>query len=135
MNTINITGTHKYLVIEDNPARIRWFKERLPIATTVYAGNPTEALIAASQADDVEVVFLDHDAVNIFWKPEDKEESRSTFIEAAKELSARGFKGAVVIHSLNHPGALRMQSMLRHEADVYIWKFGTFEIKNSETTV
>lgn len=130
MNTIKITGQRKYLVIEDNGSRINWFKSKLPIERTTYAWTP-EAAVTAVSIDplDYDVVFLDHDAVNIFWQPEDKDEAKSTFIYAARKLAVRGFAGTVVIHSFNVPGARRMDSLLRHSAETYIWKFGTFDIE------
>lgn len=130
MNTIKLTGQGKYLVIEDSARRISWFRSKLPIANTVYATTPEAAVEAVSVAVlDYDVVFLDHDAVNIFWNEEDKDEAKSTFIYAARKLAMRGFSGTVIIHSFNEPGARRMDSLLWHTADTHIWKFGMFDIE------
>lgn len=127
---VKLTGLGNYLVIEDAASRIRWFREKLPVSKTIYATTPEAAVEAASAvATDYDVVFLDHDAVSIFWTPEDKDEAKSTFINAARTLAARKFAGTVIIHSFNVPGARRMESLLRHTADVHIMKFGTFEIE------
>lgn len=125
---VQISKHAKVLVIEDNGRRNAWFREHLPVENTTYATNPQDAVIAVNHAE-YNVIFLDHDAINIMWTEEDKNPSVSTFIDAVRQLQHLEFAGSVLIHSFNAPGAERFKHMLGRHAQVHIAKFGTFSIE------
>lgn len=129
MNLIKIPSDKRVLVVEDNNQRNIWFREHLNARTTICATKEA-ALEELKNGAPFDIVFLDHDAVPVFWSLEDAEVK--TFYDVAKRLTELNFDGNVVIHSFNEAGAKRMMSLLRHTAADVVWmKFGTFGIINA----
>lgn len=114
----------KVLVVEDSAERVSWFRSKLPGAS--IATTKEQALEFLKNGAPFNLVFLDHDAVPIFWTEKDADEK--TFYDVAKRLTELKFSGTVIIHSFNAAGIKRMESLLRHTADVRVMKFGTFTI-------
>jgi hypothetical protein len=107
-------------LIEDSGARIEWFRERI-IERLDAAWTPEMALERAGHCLEYDLIFLDHDAK---WN-----DARITFYDAALRMAQLGFSGTVVIHSLNVPGAKRMEYALGRNAKVVRMPYGTFEIE------
>ncbi len=110
----------RVLLIEDASTRIAWFRERITELMDV-AWTPETALERAQHCLQYDLIFLDHDAK---WN-----DSRVTFYEAAQLMAQLEFPGTVVIHSLNVPGAKRMEYALGRNAKVVRMPYGTFEIE------
>ncbi len=117
---ITIPAGSRVLLIEDSGARIEWFRERITERLDV-AWTPEMALERAGHCLEYDLIFLDHDAK---WN-----DPRVTFYEAALRMEQLEYPGTVVIHSLNTPGAKRMEYALGRNAKVVLLRYGTFEIE------
>ena len=70
MNLITIPSNSRVLVVEDSRSRINWFREHLNARTTICE-TKEDALEVLKNDAPFDIVFLDHDAVPIFWTKED----------------------------------------------------------------
>ena len=129
MANVPITLNPKFsvLVVEDNPERIAYFREKLKGYDLTVATTPAEG-VKAVESRRFDVVFLDHDAVPVFVKPDDPNHDTMTFFPVAKALAAQKYNGNVIIHSFNPVGAIRMQILLGRTAFVKRIPFGQFTL-------
>lgn len=98
----------KVFVLEDDPVRILWFRERffnhdLTVATSVKEG--VEAF-----KGPYDLVCLDHDLGGRQMVDSDEEETGATFVRRMLDKLVRC--DAVFVHSYNAFGAKRMGEML-----------------------
>jgi len=122
---ITIPDTSRVLLIEDSGFRIEWFRAHIPERLDV-AWTPEMAVERAGHCHEYDLIFLDHDAK---W-----DDAQVTFYEAALRMEQLGYSGTVIIHSLNVPGAKRMQYALSRNANVQLLRYGTFEIEVKHVT-
>jgi CheY-like chemotaxis protein len=111
--TFTIRCHDRVLVVEDNPERILWFREKLPRATLVR--HPLLA-IDALRARPFDVVMLDADLPC---------PQNLTGVDVAKCLVRSRFRGRVLIHSYNQRAVREMKRLLK---DAMAYEFGDFEI-------
>lgn len=101
-----------YLVLEDDPERIRIFRQHydVPGNLVVVCRTVTEA-IQALRTVSFEVVSLDHDLDGRVYVPS---EEPNTGYQLAKIIAASGLEfNQVLVHSFNQKGALKMLEVLR----------------------
>jgi CheY-like chemotaxis protein len=115
MKTFTIRCHDRVLVVEDNPERIVWFREKLLRATLVR--HPLLA-IDALRARPFDVVFIDADLPC---------PQNFTGVDVAKFLVRSRFRGRVLLHSYNQRAVREMKRIVR---DAVAWEFGDFEILN-----
>ena len=124
--TIFISPEKRVLVIEDNAFRIAWFREHLNVASTTYCTTKESGLAVLKNGAPFDAVFLDYDSGPLMWQEGQPDDD--TFYDVAKRLVALNFPGAIVIHSMNPVGAERLWKLFGNKKDVWVFKFGTFEI-------
>ena len=118
--TIRVPRDAAVFILEDSGMRLQWFFERLSNAR--YSSNVEDALPLLVSLDNNAFIFLDHD---LHWRDAAGHKPGSG-LRVAHFLVRIGFKGRVMIHSVNEQGAAEMKRCLPH-AELY--PFGTFEIE------
>jgi hypothetical protein len=123
---LRIPEAARVLVLDDDPKRLDWF--RVSVGDT-KGHAPTccttvDELIGELESGEFDVVFLDHD---LCWQDAAySEREHGNGKEAARYLAWMGFKGMVVIHSVNEDGAKAMNTYL---PQARVAPFGTFELE------
>ena len=107
--------------MDDTDDRLRWFKQRMPYATTVKTADEA---IKALNTRRFRVLFLDHD---LHWMHADNSIVKGTGKEVALYLKKAGFEGIVVIHSRHVEAAAVMAKIL---PTAKVAPYGDFEISS-----
>ena len=130
MATINIPNGKKVLVVEDNHFRNQWFRDHIPGVTIAETVDEALEALNSPSTPMYDLVFLDHDAANVFVDRSDHRYNDLTFWRVAEELAQTNFPGIVIIHSHNPVGAARMAKLLRtrQSGTVFIQRFGSINI-------
>jgi len=118
--TIRVPRHAAVFILEDSGKRLQWFFERLTNA--MYSSNVEDALPLLASLHNNAFIFLDHD---LHWRDAAGHKPGSG-LRVAHFLAKSGFKGRVVIHSVNEQGAAEMKHCLPHAE---LRPFGTFEIE------
>ena len=103
----------RVLVLDDDPKRLEWFRDSAHKATghTPKCCTTVDDLVQELEENEFDVVFLDHD---LCWQDAAySERKHGNGKEAARYLAWMGFKGMVIIHSVNEDGAKAMKTYLR----------------------
>src|SRR2546430_13310213 len=106
--TIRVPRDATVFILEDSGERLQWFFERLTNAR--YSSNVEDALPLLASLGKNAFVFLDHD---LHWRDVAGHKPGSG-LRVAHFLAKSGFKGRVVIHLVNEPGAPVMKPCLPH---------------------
>jgi hypothetical protein len=125
---VRIPEAARVLVLDDDPKRLEWFRGSVGAATghTPTCCTTVDGLIHELESGEFDVVFLDHD---LCWLDAAySERKHGNGKEAARYLAWMGFKGMVVIHSVNEDGAQAMKSYL---PQARVAPFGTFELETA----
>jgi CheY-like chemotaxis protein len=118
---IPISKAWQVFVLDDSPARLRWFANRLPSALLCRARDDALQVLAANRFD---VVFLDHDLR--FMDPAYAGRLHGDGLEVARFLARTQFSGKVVIHSVSEPGTQALKKLL---PNAVVHPFGSFNIR------
>ncbi len=105
----------KVFILEDDPTRIRLFREAginhdLTITTTYE-----EAVSKFTDATDYDTIFLDHDLGGKQFVPSDGEEKTGYHFAKWLNENVKESKAIVTIHSYNPVGAEQMYKALRDD--------------------
>jgi len=123
---VKVPEAARVLVLDDDPKRLEWFRESVREATghVPTCCTTVEELIRELESDEFDAVFLDHD---LCWQDAAySERKHGNGKEAARYLAWMGFKGMVIIHSVNEDGAKAMKNCL---PQARVAPFGTFELE------
>ncbi len=123
---VKVPEAARVLVLDDDPKRLEWFRESVHEATRHAATCCTtvDDLVQELEENEFDVVFLDHD---LCWQDAAySERKHGNGKEAARYLAWLGFKGMVIIHSVNEDGA---KAMKVYFPQARIAPFGTFELE------
>jgi CheY-like chemotaxis protein len=116
----------RVLVLDDDPKRLDWFRGSVGEATghAPTCCTTVDEMIRDLEGDEFDLVFLDHD---LCWQDAAySERKHGNGKEAARYLAWMGFKGMVIIHSVNEDGAEAMKTYL---PQARVAPFGTFELE------
>ena len=104
----------RILVVEDDPARCEWFRRRLAGAALDVTCDVREAVGWLSERD-YSAVLLDHDLAEEHYFSNERDDERTGYAVALwlAQNPDRQREAAVIVHSLNYPGAARMVETLR----------------------
>jgi CheY-like chemotaxis protein len=125
---VKLPKAARVLVLDDDPKRLQWFRESVRDATgdAPKCCTTVDELIDELEGGEFDVVFLDHD---LCWLDAAySERKHGNGKEAARYLAWMGFKGMIVIHSVNEDGAKAMNSYL---PQARVAPFGTFELEST----
>lgn len=131
LHVVTLSSRAKVLLLEDDPDRLRWFRQRLP-AGLFHTSSADEAIQKIATSEPFDVMFLDHDlsiADQSYRLRENHEfNSGSKFAQSFVE---HGFvANSIVIHSWNPGGAVNMAHIFeQYGAKAAYLPFGTFEIR------
>jgi CheY-like chemotaxis protein len=102
------------LLVENDPVRIKWFKNQLRPLCTLTVCETAKQGMCAVEKDKFDMIFLDHDLDHrIFVTSEDP----TTGYQVAKKIPETvNSKTPVIIHSFNPEGAENMRALLKEQA-------------------
>jgi hypothetical protein len=123
---VKIAQTDRVLVLDDDFKRLEWFQGSVRDSTghAPTCCTTVDALIQELEEHKFDVVFLDHD---LCWQDAAySERKHGNGKEAARYLAWMGFRGTVIIHSVNEDGAKAMKANL---PEATVAPFGTFELE------
>jgi hypothetical protein len=123
---VKVPESTRVLVLDDDPKRLDWFRGSVGEATghAPMCCTTVDEMIRELEGDDFNVVFLDHD---LCWQDAAySERKHGNGKEAARYLAWMGFRGMVIIHSVNEDGAKAMKTYL---PQARVAPFGTFELE------
>jgi CheY-like chemotaxis protein len=122
----------KILIIEDDPARIFWFREKLrSICEPVILETADEGARAVRQ-EQFDIIFLDHDlGGEVFVASEEKNTGYQVALAIPDSINGQTH---VIIHSWNPIGAHRIKEVL---PAAHRMAFGNFDIitKNNKIEI
>jgi len=125
---VTIDPTKSVLIVEDNVARVHWFRDKLEGMDVTVATNVDEALRVLGLDFKYDIIFLDHDAVPVYMNQYDESYHKDSFWLVAMRLAEMKFSGDVLIHSWNVLGSRRMEHVLGRTARVVRIPFGQFDL-------
>lgn len=122
--TVHIPRDKRVLLLEDDPRRVEWFRQRI---CQLDHADSVEGAIALLSNNRYDFVFLDHDLGTLHYAGEAASlDDKAPGQAVAKHLASLGWIGDnVVIHSWNPDGAKMMKNLLRN---AYAIPFGNFEV-------
>jgi CheY-like chemotaxis protein len=118
---IPISKAWQVFVLDDSPARLRWFADRLPGAVLCRTCDDALQILVANRFD---AVFLDHDLR--FMDAAYPGRLHGDGLEVARFLVRTQFSSKVFIHSVSEPGSQAMKKLL---PDAVLQPFGSFNIR------
>jgi CheY-like chemotaxis protein len=121
----------KFLIVEDNQERIKWFEECFK-DHTLHIATSAEQGIEFLKVATYDAIFLDHD---LGFDPVTKEKTERVYLasgvgtgyEVAQFIYQHASDTRVIVHSWNPGGARNIIDLLRNQA---VWLlFGTPDFK------
>ncbi len=101
----------KIFILEDNPERIKTFKEILKEHELTIAENVEQAKKAYGKGD-FDILFLDHDLGGRVYVPSAEPNTGYQFAEFIKDDDPNCADKEIIIHSMNPAGCQAMQHVL-----------------------
>lgn len=100
----------KILIVEDDPARIKWFKKKLEPFSELEMFTDAAPAIEKLKNEKYDVIFLDHDLDFKVYVPS---ECENTGFQVAKIIPQTINKDSkIIIHSYNFDGVKNMLEVL-----------------------
>lgn len=111
---MNDLTPRRILIVEDDEARCRWFRERLHGRELDMTCDVRKAIEWLAERD-YEAILLDHDLAEEHYFSDIRDDERTGYAVARwlAENSSVQHDALIIIHSLNYAGALRMIDSLR----------------------
>lgn len=101
----------RILFIDDSPERTQIFRANALEHDIVYAATFQEAKQALSGVP-FDLIYLDHDLAEVHYQQDSRTGTGTELAEIIAAHSRKHQKTVVILHSLNHAGRQRMQSIL-----------------------
>lgn len=104
----------RIFILEDSDERLKEFRRNLVGFDLTICKDPNEAISVLTTQPPFDVLFLDHDLEDQAYLSSDDERTGAHVIRRVIESNPNAFldSSLIVIHSLNHPGALNMRDLL-----------------------
>jgi CheY-like chemotaxis protein len=104
----------RILIVEDDPQRCAWFREKFSGRTLDVTCDVREAIGWLAERD-YSAIMLDHDLSDEHYFSDEPDDARTGYAVASwlAEHADRQRDALIVIHSLNYTGAQRMLDRLR----------------------
>src|SRR5258707_13425595 len=101
---VKLPEAARVLVLDDDPKRLDWFRKSVREATghAPTCCTTVDELIGELEGGEFDAVFLDHDLCRLDAAYSERKHGNGK--EAARYLAWMGFKGMVVVHSVNEDG-------------------------------
>jgi len=110
------------LVVEDDPNRIAWFKNKISVGLDIC--TTAKDAVARVNSKKYDFIFLDHDLGGRVFVPSEDEETGYTVAKAIAESSNKNTD--VIVHSMNPVGA---ENICRVLPQALRRPFGTFDLR------
>ena len=106
----------KIFILEDDPNRIKFFKQMFFNHTLAICTTVKEAKIKIKKEIDWDYIFLDHDLGGRIYVSSNEEETGCTFAKFIVQENIIIWK--IIIHSLNILGAENIYQILKEKYNV-----------------
>lgn len=114
----------RIFVLEDDPNRIRQFRQAAIGAELTLCSTVADAITAFDRGGPYDLICLDHDLGGETYVPSDNDNTGYTFALWLSQFKLQPTASVIVIHSYNGGGARRMMDVLTPNATVYYEPFG-----------
>lgn len=114
----------RILILEDDPARLEWFRS-MTIGCNVDVTKDVEEAKRWFDENEYDQIFLDHDLCDehyAVWEQGVKTYDATTGYAVAKHIaeSDRSPRANIIIHSMNPTGSRRMEQALQSRGALWV---------------